>query len=59
MVDGAVETMDEVFACALSRVILPQNMNGAFTIDDVALAEDTEGVADDDEGMVAAGGDEE
>jgi len=40
-------------------VILPQNMNGAFTIDDVALAEDTEGVADDDEGMVAAGGDEE
>jgi ATP-dependent Lon protease len=36
----AVETMDEVFACALSRVILPQNMNGAFTIDDVALAED-------------------
>ena len=29
----AVETMDEVFACALSRVILPQNMNGAFTLE--------------------------
>jgi len=28
----AVETMDEVFACALSRVILPQNMNGEFTL---------------------------
>jgi hypothetical protein len=45
-----------VFACALSRVILPQNMNGAFTIDDVALAEDSEsdggletGPAGDDE----------
>ncbi|MFI5279211.1 MAG: S16 family serine protease [Gemmatimonadales bacterium] len=30
----AVETMDEVFACALSRVILPQNMNGEFVIED-------------------------
>ncbi len=31
----AVETMDEVFACALSRVILPQNMNGEFVLEDV------------------------
>ncbi len=30
----AVETMDEVFACALSRVILPQNMNGNFVFED-------------------------
>ena len=45
----AVETMDEVFACALSRVILPQNMNGAFTIDDVALAVDPDAVVDDDD----------
>jgi ATP-dependent Lon protease len=30
----AVETMDEVFACALSRVILPQNMNGEFVIEE-------------------------
>jgi ATP-dependent Lon protease len=54
----AVETMDEVFACALSRVILPQNMNGAFTIDDVALAED-DGSMVDDEGAAAADDDEE
>jgi hypothetical protein len=50
--------MDEVFACALSRVILPQNMNGAFTIDDVALAED-DGSMVDDEGAAAADDDEE
>jgi ATP-dependent Lon protease len=31
----AVETMDEVFACALSRVILPQNMNGEFVIEEL------------------------
>jgi len=54
----AVETMDEVFACVLSRVILPQNMNGAFTIDDVALAEDPDSVADDGD-TVAADDDEE
>jgi len=54
----AVETMDEVFACALSRVILPQNMNGAFTIDDVALAED-DGSMVDDEGAAAADDDDE
>ena len=35
----AVETMDEVFACALSRVILPQNMNGEFVIEDPSPAE--------------------
>jgi hypothetical protein len=53
----AVETMDEVFACALSRVILPQHMNGAFTIDDVALAEDPDSVADN--GDAAAADDDE
>ena len=45
----AVETMDEVFACALSRVILPQNMNGAFTLEQLtgADSEDVEiGVED-------------
>src|ERR1043166_2082207 len=26
--------MDEVFACSLSRVILPHNMNGEFVIED-------------------------
>jgi predicted ATP-dependent protease len=50
----AVETMDEVFACALSRVILPQAMNGAFTLEDVAAAEAGEelgeGPVDEDEG---------
>src|SRR5262249_2233818 len=30
----AVETMDEVFACALSRVILPTNMNGEFVLEE-------------------------
>jgi len=49
----AVETMDEVFACALSRVIMPQNMNGAFEIEDVAASEagepDPAGPADDEE----------
>src|SRR4029077_15281066 len=50
----AVETMDEVFACVLSRVILPQNMNGAFTLDDVALSEETEDSSED-----IADGDEE
>ena len=50
----AVETMDEVFACALSRVILPQAMNGAFTLEDVAASEAGEelgeGPVDEDEG---------
>jgi hypothetical protein len=46
-----------VFACALSRVILPQHMNGAFTIDDVALAEDPDSVADN--GDAAAADDDE
>jgi ATP-dependent Lon protease len=35
----AVETMDEVFACALSRVILPQNMNGEFEIEELVAGE--------------------
>ena len=41
----AVETMDEVFACALSRVILPQNMNGEFVIEgfEVEVEEEAEG----------------
>ena len=37
----AVETMDEVFACALSRVILPQNMNGEFVIEDPNSGEES------------------
>ncbi len=54
----AVETMDEVFACALSRVILPQNMNGEFVIEDLVAeeggvdegeSEDVGGVEDEDE----------
>jgi len=40
----AVETMDEVFACALSRVILPQNMNGEFVLE--TLEEDEDGSAE-------------
>jgi hypothetical protein len=36
----AVETMDEVFACALSPIILPANMNGAFTIEDIVVEDD-------------------
>ena len=55
----AVETMDEVFACALSRVILPQNMNGAFTIDDVALAEDPDSDGGEDTGPADSADDEE
>jgi ATP-dependent Lon protease len=35
----AVETMDEVFACALSRVILPLNMNGEFALGDLGMEE--------------------
>src|SRR5262245_5992665 len=42
----AVETMDEVFACALSRVILPQNMNGEFELDEL---DELEGGEDGDE----------
>ena len=38
----AVETMDEVFACALSRVILPQNMNGAFSLEQITGTEGEE-----------------
>jgi ATP-dependent Lon protease len=51
----AVETMDEVFACALSRVILPQNMNGEFVIEELGgeAGEDGDeaagGVGEDDE----------
>ncbi|MEQ1833591.1 MAG: S16 family serine protease [Candidatus Eisenbacteria bacterium] len=49
----AVETMDEVFACALSRVILPQNMNGAFTLEQLTGAEGEDEIVeveeDDDE----------
>jgi len=47
----AVETMDEVFACALSRVILPQNMNGEFVLE--AIEED------DDESDEGADGEAE
>jgi ATP-dependent Lon protease len=53
----AVETMEEVFACALSRVILPHNINGAFSIDDVALAE--EGDGEGEEAVAPAEDDEE
>ena len=35
----AVESMDEVFACALSRVILPQNMNGSFVLEEPGAAD--------------------
>jgi ATP-dependent Lon protease len=49
----AVETMDEVFACALSRVILPQNMNGRFVLEDSAGGEaspvDDSGEGDDED----------
>ena len=34
----AIETMDEVFALALSPVILPQNMNGEFLLETSAAA---------------------
>ncbi len=36
----AVETMDEVFACALSPIIMPANMNGAFTLEDIVVEDD-------------------
>jgi ATP-dependent Lon protease len=39
----AVETMDEVFACALSRVILPLNMNGEFMLEVVGELDDPDG----------------
>jgi ATP-dependent Lon protease len=39
----AVETMDEVFACALSRVILPLNMNGEFVLEDVEVDDGEDG----------------
>ena len=42
----AVETMDEVFACALSRVILPQGMMGSFTLEDLTGEEDTDSSED-------------
>jgi ATP-dependent Lon protease len=48
----AVETMDEVFACALSRVILPQNMNGEFVIEGLEEGEDDEGEDGDGGGAV-------
>ncbi len=38
----AVETMDEVFACALSPIIMPANMNGAFTLEDIVVEDDDE-----------------
>ena len=43
----AVETMEEVFACALSRVILPLNMNGEFMLEVVGEMDDPEGEAPD------------
>ncbi|MFM8559921.1 MAG: S16 family serine protease, partial [bacterium] len=49
----AVETMDEVFACALSPVILPQNLNGGFL-----LAGTTDEDDDATEGAEAAETDE-
>ena len=51
----AVETMDEVFACALSRVILPAGMNGEFTLEDIEI--DVEGEDGDAQapGMVIDG----
>jgi ATP-dependent Lon protease len=36
----AVETMDEVFACALSPIIMPANMNGSFTLEDIVVEDD-------------------
>jgi ATP-dependent Lon protease len=50
----AVETMDEVFACALSRVILPQGMMGSFTLEDLTGEED----ADSSEDVPADDGEE-
>jgi hypothetical protein len=49
--------MDEVFACALSRVILPQNMNGEFVIEgyEVEVEEEVEGEDEDGEEEVEIG----
>ncbi len=49
----AVETMDEVFACALSRVILPQNMNGNFLLEEIdADGDEVDGNASTSQGVV-------
>ncbi len=49
----AVETMDEVFACALSRVILPQNLNGTFLLEDMEVdGEESDGEAPAGPGVV-------
>lgn len=40
----AVETMDEVFECALSPIIMPANMNGGFMVEAAEDGEETEEV---------------
>jgi ATP-dependent Lon protease len=44
----AVETMDEVFACALSPVILPQNLNGGFLLEEPTVEDDSDDDATDE-----------